>query len=439
MIDMRNIASRRFSQRKKVVVVGDGNVGLQFCEKMVELDRNHEHELIVFTEEKLPAYNRHAMAEYGQHQCPDQILLTPEDWYEEHGIQLHLSDRVLKIDRDERQLISSSGQIINYDLVVLATGSYAFVPPIAGIDQQGVHLFRTINDMERIIKESDQCKSVAVIGGGLFGLEAAKAVYDLGLKTHIIESAPWLMQHQLDETGASCLRSCIETQGVEVHLDTNTTEILSDGNRVCGLQFQDNSQLQVDMVIFAAGLRPRDELGRISQLAIHDEGGIIVNNQLQTSDPSIFAIGKAAWHPEVMCGLVSSGRQMATVLAQNLTGTRTEFTGTEQAVNRNLMGVDVACFGDQIFSGQDLESVTWRDPSAGVYRKLFINPQGTRILGGILVGDTSDYEFLLSLMKSHKTLNCSIDVLLKNVRQSSSETPSPNGPKQTSKRSRKAI
>ncbi|MCA9042422.1 MAG: NAD(P)/FAD-dependent oxidoreductase, partial [Planctomycetaceae bacterium] len=302
---MVNIVSKPTQGRNKVVVIGNGKVGLRFCEQMVELDQKQNYELIVFSEEKIPAYDRRAIALYSKHQNQEELLLAPRVWYEKHGIELHLSDRILKIDRTAKQVISSRGEVIDYDHVVLATGSYSFVPPIADIEHPGVHLYRTIDDMERILADVAQCKSVAVIGGGLFGLEAARAVYELGLKTHIVESAPWLMQHQLDVIGATCLKEFIEARGVEVHLGKETTKILHAGERVCGLQFMDNSQLQVDMVIFAAGIRPRDELGRICQLGIHANGGIVVNNHLQTSDPSIFAIGKAAWHPDMMCGLVS--------------------------------------------------------------------------------------------------------------------------------------
>ncbi|MAT14130.1 MAG: hypothetical protein CMJ46_02550 [Planctomyces sp.] len=435
MIDLRNMTSRENSPRARIIVVGDGRVGLRFCQKMVELDLHHEYELIVFSEERLPAYDRHALAAYGQHRNDEQLLLAPTSWYAEHGITLHLSDRILKIDRGERQILSSRGEALTYDRLVLATGSYSYVPSIVGNEQQGIHLFRSIKDMERIIADREHCRSVAVIGGGLFGLEAAKAVFDLGLKTHIIESAPWLMQHQLDETGAACLREFIEAQGVEVHLNKTTTDIRGNGTRVTGLGFQDETGVDVDMVVFAAGIRPRDELGRICQLDIHSDGGIVVNNQLQTSDPHIYAIGKAAWHPDLMCGLVSPGCQMADVLAANLTGTPTDFTGIEQAVNRNIMGVNIACFGDEIFSGSDFESVTWRDPGRGIYRKLYINPQGTRILGGILVGDTSDYDRLLSLMKTEQTLTCSVEELLKNEASTSetSTTLAPPSPKLTRK------
>ncbi|MEZ6047412.1 MAG: FAD-dependent oxidoreductase [Planctomycetaceae bacterium] len=421
MIDTRSLGSNTPIEHKRIVIIGNGYVGHHFCQKILELQEQNRHELVVFSEEKIPAYDRLALANFCQHRTPDRLLLSPFNWYEKHGIKLHLTDRVLKIDRTRKQVLSSRGVIEDYDHVVLATGSYSYVPPIAGIDQPGVHLFRTLDDMEEIIADRPHCRSVAVIGGGLFGLEAARAVSELGLETHIIESNSWVMHHQLDETGSSFLKDLIESQGVQIHLNKQTSKILSNNKRVCGLQFQDQSRLEVDMVIFAAGIRPRDELARICQLQIHETGGVVVNNQLQTSDPNIFAIGKGAHHPDIECGLVSPGLQMADVLASNLCGIPTEFCGIEQAVKRNVLGVDVACFGNQIFSDQNFESVTYRDPNRGIYRKLFINPQGTQILGGILIGDTTDYDFLLSLMKSQQTLTSPIDDLLKNKTGSTEE------------------
>jgi nitrite reductase (NADH) large subunit len=261
-----------------------------------------------------------------------------------------------------------------------------------------VFVYRTIEDLEQIIAYARESKRAAVVGGGLLGLEAAKAVYDLALETHVVEFAPRLMPRQVDDTGSKTLRDKIEELGVRVHLNKNTKAILGAG-RVAGMEFADGSTLDVDMVVISAGIRPRDELARQCGLNVGPRGGIVVDDTLRTSDPDIFAIGEVALHRGMVYGLVAPGYEMADVVAAHLTDAARSFTGCDLSTKLKLMGVDVASFGDCFADEKAARAIAYEDPFGGVYKKLLFSPDGTRLLGGILVGDASDYGTLLAHFK----------------------------------------
>ncbi|MGD9856090.1 MAG: NAD(P)/FAD-dependent oxidoreductase, partial [Planctomycetaceae bacterium] len=265
-----------------VVVIGNGMVGLRFCEKLVQFDVRRRFRLVTFCEEPRAAYDRVGLTSFFAHRDAEKLALARREWYAEHGVELHLGDRAHTIDRRQKFVRSDKGVQIAYDAVVIATGSYPFVPPIPGVDKQGVFVYRTIEDLERIIDYGGRVKSCAVIGGGLLGLEAAKAAYDLGLNTHVVEFAPRLMPRQIDEAGSRILVKKIEDLGVQVHLNTATSQVLGNG-RVEGLEFGDGTSLDVEMVIVSTGIRPRDELARAAGLEVGPRGGICVNDRLQTS------------------------------------------------------------------------------------------------------------------------------------------------------------
>jgi nitrite reductase (NADH) large subunit len=300
---------------------------------------------------------------------------------------------------------------------VLATGSAPFVPPIPGVDKQGVFVYRTIEDLEGIIAYADTVEAAAVIGGGLLGLEAAKAAYDLGLNTHVIEFMPRLMPRQVDAAGSRLLIKEIEALGVRVHVDTATKEILGNG-KVKGMLFTSGETLAVGMVIVSAGIRPRDELARQCGIDVGERGGVVVDDHLRTSDPDIYAIGEVAQHAGMVYGLVAPGYEMAEVLVARLTGNLTrQFTGADLSTKLKLMGVDVASFGDYTADdnpkGADApKPLTYEDPFGGVYKKLLFSADGTRLLGGVLVGDASDYGSLVMLVKSETELPAGPGALL---------------------------
>ena len=386
-----------------IVVVGNGMVGHRFCERLVECDIEHRYRIVTFCEEPRAAYDRVGLSKYFTHRDERQLMLADPEWYAKHNIELHIGDRVDRIDRFEKTVHSQLGRTINYDLLVLATGSSPFVPPTPGIELPGCFVYRTIDDLNRMLDWAPSARRAAVIGGGLLGLEAAKAVLDMGLETHVIEFASRLMPRQLDDRGSQILISKIESLGARVHLNKSTKKINGD-DRVTGMVFADDDELPVDMVVVSAGIRPRDELARACGIDLGPRGGVVVNDSLLTSDPSIYAIGEVALHQGMIYGLVAPGYKMADVLAANLTGEQLEFRGADLSTKLKLMGIDVASFGQYEADVDVAKSLTFEDPVAGVYKKLLVTSDGTHLLGGMLVGDASDFTRLLSLCRSGNAL-----------------------------------
>jgi nitrite reductase (NADH) large subunit len=391
--------------RKTVVVIGNGMVGLRFCEKLVAFDELRKYRIVTFCEEPRAAYDRVGLTSFFAHRDAEQLMLARLEWYKEAGVELHLGDRADEIDREKQMVRSQKGVEIAYDEVILATGSFPFVPPIPGVDKKGVFVYRTIEDLQHIIEYSKKAKRCAVIGGGLLGLEAAKAAYDLGLETHVVEFAPRLMPRQIDEAGSRVLVKEIENLGVSVHLNKATKELHGNGH-VERMEFNDGESLDVDMIIVSAGIRPRDDVARDCGIEVGERGGILVNDHLQTSDANIYAIGECALHSGMIYGLVAPGYEMAETVAANLCGEDRRFEGTDLSTKLKLMGVDVASFGDYE-SGPDVATpLTFEDPFKGVYKKLFFSTDGKRLLGGILVGDASEYGTYLMMSKSDQDLPC---------------------------------
>jgi len=391
--------------RKTIVVIGNGMVGLRFCEKLVEFDTAKQYRIVTFCEEPRAAYDRVGLTSFFAHRDAQKLMLARMEWYRENGVELHLGDRASEIDREDKVVRSTKGVEITYDSVVIATGSFPFVPPVPGVDKQGVFVYRTIEDLEHIIEYSKKSKRCAVIGGGLLGLEAAKAAYDLGLDTHVIEFAPRLMPRQIDDAGSRILVQKIEQLGVSVHLNKGTSEISGNGH-VEQMKFNDDSTLDVDMIIVSAGIRPRDDLARECELEVGERGGIQVNDHLQTSDPDIYAIGECALHGGMVYGLVAPGYDMAETVAANLTGGDRQFSGTDLSTKLKLMGVDVASFGDYESGSDKATPLSFEEPFSGVYKKLLFSLDGKRLLGGVLVGDAADYGSLLIMSKTDQDLPC---------------------------------
>lgn len=397
--------------QKNIVVIGNGMVGHRFIEKLVEFDSDKQYKIVAFCEEPRAAYDRVGLTSFFAHRDAEKLMIARLDWYKEQGVDLHIGDRACAIDREKRVVRSDAGKEIAYDQIVLATGSYPFVPPIEGIKHRGVFVYRTIEDLGHIIEYGKKAKSCAVIGGGLLGLEAAKAAYDLGLETHVIEFSPRLMPRQIDDEGSQILVKHIEDLGVRVHLNKSTKQILGD-QHVEMMDFGDGDVLDVDMIIVSCGIRPRDDLAKESGIEIGDRGGVLVNDKLETSDANIFAVGEVALHDGLVYGLVAPGYEMAEILAMNLTGSDAHFTGANLSTKLKLMGVDVASFGEYELSEEEATPLLYKDPLGGVYKKLFFDPQGERLLGGILVGDAADYGTLSILAKSGDKLPCPAGDLL---------------------------
>ncbi|GAA4914556.1 nitrite reductase large subunit NirB [Mucilaginibacter defluvii] len=381
-----------------IIVIGNGMVGYKFCEKLVSKTSNFN--LIVFGEEPRHAYDRVHLSEYFNGKTADDLYMSSHSWYEQNNITLHLGDPVNEIDRENKTVHSLKGLTLNYDYLVLATGSAPFVPDIPGIEKDGVFVYRTIEDLELIKAYASKSRSGTVIGGGLLGLEAAKALIDLGIQeTHVVEFAPRLMPRQIDDAGSNMLQSKLKQLNVNIHLNKSTSVIEGEG-AVSSLKFNDNTELFTDMLIISAGIRPRDELAKLSGLETGIRGGITVNECMQTSDPAIYAIGECALYNGMIYGLVAPGYDMAEVAVSKILNTGKTFNGFDMSTKLKLIGVDVASFGDAFITEPDCRTVVFEDSHKGVYKRINISSDGKQLLGGILIGDASAYNMLLQTVNN---------------------------------------
>ena len=381
-----------------VVIIGNGMVGYKFCEKL--LAKSTAFNLVVFGEEPRVAYDRVHLSEYFGGKTADDLLMAPRQWYADNHITLHLGDAVQEIDRASQTVHARSGLVQPYDYLVLATGSSAFVPDIPGVEKAGVMVYRTIEDLEEIKAAAASARVGAVLGGGLLGLEAAKALLDLGVaETHVVEFAPRLMPRQIDEAGSQMLQRKLEALGLHIHLNKATASIGGEG-RIDGLHFGDGSVLPVDMLVISAGIRPRDELARLAGLEVGLRGGIVVSDELRTSDPRIFAIGECALHGGMIYGLVAPGYDMAEVVASQLTQGARAFASYDMSSKLKLIGVDVASFGDPFIAAPHSRAIVFEDAHGGVYKRLNVSPDGKYLLGGVLIGDAEAYNLLLQTVNN---------------------------------------
>ncbi|MGA8706493.1 MAG: nitrite reductase large subunit NirB [Steroidobacteraceae bacterium] len=382
----------------KLVVIGNGMVGQRLLEEL-HVKGAWQCEITVLCEESRAAYDRVHLTSFFSGKTARELSLVEPDFFERTGISLHLADRAVAIDRERRQVRASSGQLFDYDRLVMATGSYPFVPAVPGRDRPNCFVYRTIEDLEAIRRASATGKTGVVIGGGLLGLEAAKALKDLGLDTHVVEYAPRLMAVQLDEGAGRVLRARIEALGVKVHTGKSSVEIAAGDNTTHVLKFSDGSELPADMIVFSAGIRPRDELARHAGLAVGERGGIVIDDHCQTSDAKIYAVGECALWGGKIYGLVAPGYQMAQIAAAQLRGDEQAlFRGADLSTKLKLLGVDVASLGDAHGAVPGARAYSFVDERKQHYKKLVVSEDGQRLLGGILVGDAEDYGTWLQMM-----------------------------------------
>ncbi len=389
------------SEKQTLVVIGNGMVGQHFLANLVDSPFKKQYEIITFCEEPRAAYDRVHLSSFFTGTTAQELSLVEDGFFERHGITLHLGDKAASIDRTAKTVTSAKGVSIAYDKLVLATGSYPFVPPVPGHDRPQCLVYRTIEDLEAMAAAAKTGTVGTVVGGGLLGLEAAKALMDLGLKTHVVEFAPRLMAVQLDDAGGEMLRRKIENLGVTVHTGKNTS-IITDGehcvNKMC---FADGEELETDIVLFSAGIRPRDELARACGLEVGQRGGIVIDNQCRTSDPSIYAIGECALWNGMIYGLVAPGYTMARTVVADLKGGYANFTGADMSTKLKLMGVDVASIGDAHAKTQGAMVYSYQNGDSEVYKRLVVSEDKKFLLGAVLVGDASGYGTLLQYC-----LNC---------------------------------
>lgn len=387
--------------KKKVIVIGNGMVGYKFCEKLVAKAAG-KFQISVFGEEPRPAYDRVHLSEYFENQSEENLILASRAWYEEQGIELCTGELVTSISTVDQTISTHKGTQVSYDYLVLATGSSPFVPPIPGVHKNGVFVYRTIEDLDAIIAYGEKMKKeghqqATVLGGGLLGLEAAKALLDLDMKASVVEFAPRLMPRQLDEAGARMLQSTIEALGIEVLTSRATTDITGDG-RIEEMFFKDGASHKTSMLVISAGIRPRDELARQAAIAVGARGGIEVDEKMQTSAPNVYAIGEVALYQEKIYGLVAPGYDMADICVAQLLGEEKVMEGEiDMSTKLKLIGVDVASFGDALGEREESRAVVYEDKNKGLYKRINVSLDGKKLLGGILVGDAADYNMLLQM------------------------------------------
>ncbi|MEV2228140.1 nitrite reductase large subunit NirB [Streptomyces phaeochromogenes] len=377
-----------------IVLVGHGMVGQRFLEALAERGLTATHRVVVLCEEPRPAYDRVQLTSYFSGTTPEELSMTDMEFIKDHGIELYVGDPAETIDRAAKRVTARSGLAVDYDTLVLATGSYPFVPPVPNKDAEGCFVYRTIEDLLAIEEYAkSRATTGAVVGGGLLGLEAAGALKGLGLTAHIVEFAPRLMPVQVDDGGGAALLRTIEDMGLSVHTGVGTQEIVTDASgAVTGMKLSDGSELATDLVVFSAGVRPRDQLARDCGLTVGERGGITVDEQCRTvNDPQVFAIGECALAADGrVYGLVAPGYEQAETAAATIATDEASFTGADLSTKLKLLGVDVASFGDAHGTAEDCLDVVYSDSRSGTYKKLVIGRNG-ELLGGILVGDAEAY------------------------------------------------
>ena len=389
--------------KTNLVIIGNGMVGHRFIEELIDKMQSDQFNITIFCEEPHIAYDRVHLSSYFSDYTAEALSLVREGLYEENNINVLLNERAILINRQRKEIHSQTGRIVSYDKLIIATGSYPWVPPIKGADGADCFVYRTIEDLDAIRECANHCKTGAVVGGGLLGLEAAGALKNLGIQTHVVEFAPVLMAEQLDAMGGDQLRRKIEEMGVGVHTSKNTQEIIHTPSGKI-MQFADGSSLEIDFIVFSTGIRPNDQLAKACELEIGARGGIVINDYCQTSDPDIYAIGECAcWQGRVF-GLVAPGYKMAQVASAHLIGESAKFEGADMSAKLKLMGVDVGSIGDAKAKTIGCRSYVYLDENVPVYKKLVVSNDNKKLLGAVLVGDTTDYSNLLQLMLNNMDL-----------------------------------
>ncbi|ANN65974.1 nitrite reductase large subunit NirB [Bordetella bronchialis] len=378
-----------------LIVIGNGMVGHHFVEQLIAQGALDRYRILVYGEESRRAYDRVHLSEYLAGRDAESMAMSDAAFYERPGLSLRLGVRVQEIDRRNREIVTDEGRQA-YDKLVLATGSFPFVPPVAGAEGTAGLVYRTLDDLDLIRAAAAGARRGVVVGGGLLGLEAANSLKTLGLEVHVVEFAPRLMPVQLDDFGGAALKSRIEALGASVHL-SRATQSIKEGLRYrYSMRFAEGEPLETDLVVFSAGIRPRDGLGRAAGLTVGERGGIVIDDFCRTSDKDVYAIGECAIWNGTVFGLVAPGYQMARTAAADLCGAAPQpFTGADMSTKLKLLGVDVGSIGDA--HGRTPGAVSYRyiDEAGASYRRLVVSADGKRVLGAVLVGDNSYYDTLL--------------------------------------------
>ncbi|MDM7854089.1 nitrite reductase large subunit NirB [Cellulomonas alba] len=390
---------------RHLVVVGGGMVAQRLVEALRDRDAAGTWRVTVLAEEPRRPYDRVALTTYFSGRDPEDLALGDAALWSDPLVTLRRGEAVTAVDRVARTVTTATGRTERYDHLVLATGSSAWVPPIEGADLEGVFVYRTIDDVAALRGYVEQLATTrpvvrgAVVGGGLLGLEAAGALQALGARTTVLQVGTHLMSAQVDLGGGEALRRLINGLGVGVRVNAATTRIRAHRRGGVGrLDLADGGRVDADVVVVAAGVRPRDELARDAGLATGERGGVVVDDTCLTSDPDVSAVGEVACIQGACIGLVAPGYAMAEVTVDRLLGGAAVFPGADTATKLKLAGVDVASFGDAFGATPGALEVVWADPVGGVYKKLVLSDDARTLLGGVLVGDASAYASLRPML-----------------------------------------
>ena len=396
---------RNNAARRRVLVIGNGMVGYHFVRKLREQDPDGKRfDLTVLGAESLPAYDRVNLTKLITLGDPEKLLLAKKAWYAENVVDLHLSTRVEAVDVEERTVFAA-GESYGYDELVIATGSTPFVPPVPGIGHSDVFTYRTTEDLQQIQTRAQTAKRAVVVGGGLLGLEAAKALYDEGVaEVHVVEMANFLMPQQLDDQAGLILKREMEHLGLVIHLGRRLTEVVPAGGML-ELQFQDHRPLQADMVVVSAGIRATTAFLEDSGIKLNPRGGVEVDDQLCASAENVYAIGECAVHRGIAYGLVKPGYQMAETLVKRLIGKNASFENADVSTSLKIAGVNVGVYGDALLADPISRAETYFEldgPNNNYYRKLVIRDR--RLTGIMAIGRWDELALLQSIMDQGRRL-----------------------------------
>ncbi|NTU17824.1 NADPH-nitrite reductase [Bacillus subtilis] len=386
--------------KKQLVLVGNGMAGVRAIEEILSVAKD-EFQITIFGAEPHPNYNRILLSKVLQGDTDiKDITLNDWDWYEENNIQLYTNETAIKVDTENKTVITDADRIQPYDELILATGSVPFILPIPGADKKGVTAFRDIKDTDTMLAASKQYKKAAVIGGGLLGLEAARGLLNLGMDVSVIHLAPFLMERQLDATAGRLLQNELEKQGMTFLLEKQTEEIVGD-DRVEGLRFKDGTSIEADLVVMAVGIRPNTTLGAESGIPVNR--GIIVNDYMQTEIPHIYAVGECAEHRGIAYGLVAPLYEQAKVLAKHICGIETKpYEGSVLSTQLKVSGVEVFSAGD-FNESEEKKAIKVFDEQDGIYKKIVL--RGNQIVGAVLFGDSSEGNRLFSMIQKEADIS----------------------------------
>ncbi|KAA6448982.1 NADPH-nitrite reductase [Bacillus atrophaeus] len=386
--------------KKQLVLVGNGMAGVRAIEEILSVSKD-EFQIIIFGSEPHPNYNRILLSKVLQGDTDiKDITLNDWNWYEENNIQLYTNETVIKVDPENKTVITDSGRIQPYDELILATGSVPFILPIPGADKKGVTAFRDIKDTDIMLAASKEYKKAAVIGGGLLGLEAARGLLNLGMDVSVIHLAPFLMERQLDATAGRLLQNELEKQGMTFLLEKQTEEIYGD-DRVEGVRFKDGTSIEADLVVMAVGIRPNTKLGAEGGIPVNR--GIIVNDYMQTEIPHIYAVGECAEHRGIAYGLVAPLYEQAKVLAKQICGIDTNpYEGSVLSTQLKVSGVEVFSAGD-FNESDDKKAIKVFDEQDGIYKKIVLREN--QIVGAVLFGDSSEGNRLFSMIQKEADIS----------------------------------